>query len=410
MANTNTDDVALLKEELAQFLLSEIATAQGGAALRREVAEQVAAVIDQILDERLKPVLDNLERQAAEQSRQAGMKVDDALARLKSAMPADKSPVSDQKLSEIAATLDQLRQRVGRVEDAAKPPRVAAATAQPMQAPGRTEAKLADERIAAPRATSSSLPRWMFWLLLLLLALTVLGLGNLYYEKLSKPEIVAPPIVSTPKPTASAPVPVLSTPHPQAAVSVPPQNPVAIAPVTPTPTTTLPIPVPMGAATAVHLAPPPQPASRIPADFAIERGWLAAQPFAVDPRLARRVGSNDTLPTLKSLVCGASPNCSSDALMTEGMAGKQLIALQMLMSQIGDRFCSPRRSVAVTGLVSSEGLSDLAAIAKCAGGGPASCRETQNRVCPPDSDALQSGSQAARAVLLRWALWKTGST
>jgi hypothetical protein len=171
-------------------------------------------------------------------------------------------------------------------------------------------------------------------------------------------------------------------------------------------------PTPAPTAFATPAVPPPahQPAPRIPADFAIERGWLAAQPFAVDPRLARRVGSNEAIPTLKSMVCGRSPNCASDTLMTEGMAGKQLIALQMLMSQIGDRFCTPRRSVAVTGLVSAAGLADLAAIAKCAGGAPATCSETQNRVCPPDSDALQSGSQAARAVLLRWALWKTGST
>ncbi len=89
---------------------------------------------------------------------------------------------------------------------------------------------------------------------------------------------------------------------------------------------------------------PPQPHAHIPADFAIERGWLAAQPFAVEPRLAHRVGSSDALPTLKSIVCGRSPNCASDALMSDSVGGKQLIALQMLMSQIGDRFCTPRKS------------------------------------------------------------------
>lgn len=393
----NSDDVALLKEELAQFLLSEIASAQGGAAFRREVGEQVGAVIDQILAERLAPALENLERQAAEHARRTTASLDDALARLKASSPAQDSPAFNQRLAEISAGLDQLRQRVGRFEESAKPSRVA--VAQPMQAPGRAEARLADERIAAPGATSSSLPRWMFWLLLLLLALTALGLGNLYYEKLSKPEVATPPpVVSAPPPTTRAPAPVPATPLPQQAVSVPPQNASAIAPVTPRPAPTVPT------------APTPQPASRIPADFAIERGWLAAQPFAVEPRLARRVGSNESLPTLRSLVCGRSPNCSSDALMSEDMAAKQLIALQMLMSQIGDRFCAPRRAVAVTGLVSAQGLSDLAAIARCAGGAEARCSETQNRVCPPDSDALQSGSPAARATLLRWALWKTGST
>lgn len=394
MANTTGDDVALLKEELAQFLLGEITSAQGGEAFRREVGQQVAAAIDQILTERLRPTLDRLERQAADQARQTTTLVDDALARLKAAAPPGDPAGAEQRLAEIAASLEQLRQRVGRVEDR---PRAGAATAQPIARPA--EPKLADERIAAPRPSGAPLPRWLLWLLLLLLALSVLGLCNLYYERLFKPEIVTPPpiAVTQPLPAAPAPVAATSTPPP-APVSVPPQNSAAIPPVTPTPA-----PTPPPAAVT-------QPPSRIPADFAIERGWLAAQPFAVDPRLARRAGSDAARPTLKTLVCGRSPNCASDSLMVAGMEAEQLIALQMLMSQIGDRFCAPRRSVAVTGLVSAAGLADLAAIAACAGGAPATCRETQNRVCPPDPDALQSGSQAARASLLRWALWKMGST
>lgn len=396
----NTDDVALLKEELAQFLLTEISSAQGGAAFRREVGEQVGAVIDQILAERLKPALDNLERRAAEQSRATTAALDDALARVKSALPNNAAP--DEKLAEIAASLDALRQRLARVEETAR----RGAVAQPMQP--RSEPKLADERIAAPNPTASSLPRWMLWLLLLLLALSVLGLGNLYYEKLSKPDVAAPsPVTAAPPPAASAPAPAATpTPSPtpapqQQAVSVPPQNPDAIPAVTPRPAPTVPA--------AVTTTPAPQPPPRFPADFAIERGWLAAQPYAVDPRLARRVGSSQPFPTLKSIICGRTPNCTSDALLAAGMEDEQLIALQMLMSQIGDRFCVPRRSLAVTGLVSAAGLADLGAIAKCAGGAPAACKETQNRVCAPDADALQSGAQGARSALLRWALWKTGS-
>jgi hypothetical protein len=402
----NPDDVALLKEELAQFLLTEIASAQGGTAFRREVGDQVGVVIDQILAERLKPALDNLERSASEQSRAASDTLDAALARVKAATPTGDSPAVEQKLSEMTAALDQLRQRIARIEETPKPARLA--VAQPMQAPGRTESKLADERIAAPTATASSLPRWMVWLLLILLALSVLGLANLYYEKLSTPAATqapavafTPPPVTTPSPTTSAPPPA-TTPTPPTVtpapppVSVPPQNTAAIAPVTPKPAPTPPA--------------TPQPAARIPADFAIERGWLAAQPYAVEPRLARHLGLNESFPTLRSLVCGSSANCASDALIDDSMDGKQLVALQMLMSQIGDRFCVPRRSVAVTGKVSASGLADLAAIASCAGGATSRCTETQNRVCPPDPEALQSGSAAARATLMRWALWKTGST
>lgn len=403
----DTDDVARLKEELSQFLLSEIATAEGGQAFRREVEGQVGAVVDRMLAERLKPALDNLERQAAEQAQRSNATLDEALARLKAGTGTD-TAATDQKLSEIAASLEQLRQRVGKVEENAKPQRVAAATAQPL--PARTEAKLADERIAEPAASASSLPRWMVWLLLGLLALALLGLGNLYYEKLSKPDAVTPaPVAFAPAPTpASTPMtstPSTAVPSPpprQAAVSVPPQTPAAIAPVTPKPAPTQP--------TATPVTPPPQPATHIPADFAIERGWMAAQPYAVEPRLARHAGIYETSPTLKSLVCGRSPNCTSDALMTDGSEATQVIALQMLMSQIGDRFCVPRQTVAVTGKVSPAGLVDLAGIARCAGGAPAACHETQTRVCPPDSDALLSGSDAARATLLRWALWKTGST
>ncbi len=96
--------------------------------------------------------------------------------------------------------------------------------------------------------------------------------------------------------------------------------------------------------------------------------------------------------------------------MNAGSEAKQVIALQMLMSQIGDQFCIPRRTVAVTGQVSASGLADLAAIAKCAGGTAHPCVEAQDKVCPPDADALQAGMPSARAALLRWALWKTGST
>ena len=347
---------------------------------------------------------DELSRRAAEQSRATTAALDDALARVKSALPNNGSPAAEEKLAEIAASLDALRQRLARVEETSR----RGAVAQPMQP--RSEAKLADERIAAPNPSASSLPRWLLWLLLLLLALSVLGLGNLYYEKLTKPDAVTsapataspPPAASTPVPsavTAPAPTPAPAPPPQQQAVSVPPQTPVAIPDVTPRPAPIVP------AATT----PAPQPPPRFPADFAIERGWLAAQPYAVDPRLARRVGSSQPLPTLKSIVCGRTPNCTSDALLAAGMEDEQLIALQMLMSQIGDRFCVPRRSLAVTGIASATGLADLAAIAKCAGGAPAACKETQNRVCAPDADALQSGAQTARAALLRWALWKTGS-
>ena len=395
MANNAGDDVALLKEELAQFLLGEITSAQGGQAFRGEVSEQVAAVVDQILADRLRPTLERVERQAAEQAQRIDAALNDALAKLKAAAPAEDAQGLDRRLADVTATLEQLRQRLGRVEDQARPR--SAATAQPIALPAQP--RLADERIAAPRPSGS--PGWLLWLVLLLIALTVLGLGNLYYERIFKPEVVAQPQVSV-APAETLPAPASTTPPPQqAAVSVPPQNPPAIPSVTPAPA-----PTPPPAATT----PAPQPASRYPADFAIERGWLAAQPFAVDSVLAHRVGSAEARPTLKSMVCGRSPNCASDTLMTEGMAGKQLIALQMLMSQIGDRFCTPRRSVAVTGLVSAGGLADLAAIANCAGGATISCHETQNRVCPPDADALQSGSQAARSVLLRWALWKMGST
>lgn len=389
MANTTGDDVALLKDELAQFLLGEIASTQGGEAFRREVGDQVAAVIDHILAERLKPALDKLERRSTEQAAETTARVDDALRRLRASAPGEDAV--ERRLAEIAASLDQLRQRLARLEEQGGRPRTAA-MAQPIAAP---PPRLADERIAAPRPTGSALPRWMLWLLLALLVLSVLGLGNLYYERLFAPDVVTPP------PAAAAPqtsVPAMaSTTPPPAAVSVPPQNTATVAPPSPAP--------PLATAPA-----PSQPAARIPADFAIERGWLAAQPYAVDPRLARRVGANTQRPTLKSIVCDASPTCTSDTLMAEGTEAKQLIALQMLMSQIGDRFCTPRRSVAVNGLVSAEGLADFAGIANCAGGAPANCRETQNKVCAPDADALQSGSQAARAALLRWALWKTGST
>jgi hypothetical protein len=428
LANTTPDDVALLKQELAQFLLAEIAADQGGASFRKEVGTQVAAAIDRILDERLKPMLDNIERQAAEQARRTTAMTDDALRRLKAAAPATDPAATEQKLADITARLDELRQRLGRIEEAARPPRGPVATAQPLQP--RTEPRLADERLAVPATSGAGMPRWLVLLLLLIIALLIAGLGNLYYEKFNTPAPTTP-MIAAPSVTPPSPASALPATTPPAATSTdrhsdaappaerhadasPPQRdvvPPLPAPIT-VPTVT-PRPAPNDILPAHDTTPPPAAAPHaraIPADFAIERGWLAAQPYAVEPKLARRVGTAGAYPTLKSIVCGRSPNCTSDALMSDGVDGKQLIALQMLMSQIGDRFCNPRKSLAVTGLVSADGLADLAAIAKCAGGAPVRCAESQSTVCPPDADALQSGSQAARAQLLRWALWKTGST
>ncbi|MEJ1967470.1 MAG: hypothetical protein WDN03_02350 [Rhizomicrobium sp.] len=403
MANTSPDDVALLKQELAQFLLAEITSAGGAQAFRKEVGDQVGAVIDRILNERLDPALAAMQRQAAEQMRVLTERVERALRRVEDQAPAGPSPETDRQLADLTARLDDMRQRLAKVEEA-KP----RATAQPLRPPEtkQSETRLADERLAVAPASTSSLPRWALWLLLLLLALSVLGLGNLYYERLMAPDAVAspPPVFVAPAPSAQPPA---------THVSVPPQTPATMPTMTPTPAPapqTAPPVITPPPAVLPKPTPPQQHARAIPADFAIERGWLAAQPYAVEPRLARRVGTAGSLPTLKSVVCGRAGNCTSDALMSPGSEAKQLIALQMLMSQIGDRFCAPRRSVDVTGQVSAEGLADLAAIAKCAGGAAYPCRETDNRVCPPDSDSLQAGLPAARAALLRWALWKTGST
>jgi hypothetical protein len=97
-------------------------------------------------------------------------------------------------------------------------------------------------------------------------------------------------------------------------------------------------------------------------------------------------------------------------VLLNGSAAKQLIALQMLLSQIGDRFCYPRRAVRVTGEVDTGTLDQFAGVVKCAGAQPYPCRETDKQVCPPRTDAIQGGDVAALAQLLRWALWKTGST
>jgi hypothetical protein len=168
--------------------------------------------------------------------------------------------------------------------------------------------------------------------------------------------------------------------------------------VTPAPTTTPPA------------APPPAHAHAIPADFAIERGWLAAQPFAVEGNAARSAGANGHIATLKTLVCGHAVTCTADALLS-GPQATQFVALQMMMSQIGDRFCAPRRPVHVSGAVSDRALLELANVSRCPGlgaGGP--CKEGENKVCAPDGDMIEAGDANALSQLLRWALWKTGST
>jgi len=394
VANNTQDDVAQLKQELAQFLLTEITSVQGAATFKQEVADQVGAVIDQLFAERLTPALARMEQESARQIREITDRVEPALRRLEDGAPG--GPAVEQHLAEIAKQLDDVRQRLARVESRGGKP--GGAMVEPIRAPvdaGRASG-------VAPVAASASFPRWALWLLLLLILLTAAGLGNLYLERLvaPAPEAARP----TPPPTASAasaaPSPVVhaAAPAPQAVAPPPTATPSVVTPaVTPQPP---PTPQP---------APRPQ-ASRIPADFAIERGWLAAQPFAVEPRLARHVGVNGSFPTLRSVVCGASEVCTSDALLNSASDAKQVIVLQMLMAQIGDRYCAPRRTVAVTGQVSAAGLVDLAAIAACAGGTAHPCVETQNRVCPPDADSLQAGMATARAALLRWALWRTGST
>lgn len=412
MANTSPDDVAELKQELAQFLLTEITSAQGQQTFRKEVSAEVAAVIDQVLSERLAPALQNIERQAAEQMSQLTARVDAALRRFEQAAPVSgPSPETDQKISDLAARLDEMRARLVRMEEQGR-----RAVAQPIAAP-----KLADERIAVTPKHTSLVPRWALWIIIVLLALTALGLGNIYYERMmapapasaSAPVFVTPPSAAPPQ-TGALTGPISTTPAPAAAptqttapapVSVPAQNlpsnhamtPINNAPAPPTITA------------PASLPPQEHPAHAIPADFAIERGWLAAQPFAVERSVARHAGSNERIATLKSLVCGRSASCTADSLL-DGPDVKRLIALQMLMSQIGDRFCSPRRAVRVTGEVSADTLQELVGVARCAGAHAYPCKEGENRVCPPDPDAIQGGDESARAQLLRWALWKTGST
>jgi hypothetical protein len=395
VANTSPDDVAELKQELAQFLLTEITSAQGAQTFRKEVSAQVAAVIDQVLNERLTPALQRIESQAAEQANALTARVDAALRRVEQQVPGATSPETDQLVAELTARLDETRIRLARLEEQGR-----RAVAQPIAQPIATP-KLADERIAvAPRATSA-IPRWALWIIIALLALTALGLGNIYYERLMAP----PPADATPPVFVPPP----STPAPP--VSVPPQNPTPNPGVTPAAPTPAPSPAtaPPPAATPTPATVPPQHAHNIPADFAIERGWLAAQPFMVERAVARHAGATESITTLKRLVCGHGASCASDVLLS-GSDTKQLIALQMLMSQIGDRFCSPRRAVRVTGEVSAGGLTELTGVARCAGAHAYPCKETDSTVCPPDPDAIQAGDSSARAQLLRWALWKTGAT
>jgi len=402
VANTSPDDVSQLKQELAQFLLSEITSVKGAATFRQEVADQVGAVIDQLFADRLAPALAKMDQEKARQIREITDRVEPALRRLEDATSDGHSQASEQQLSEITRQLDEVRQRLARIEDQKRGARLGGATAQPLGANDPVSA----ERDRVPVAAAGApWPRWLLWLLLFLGVLTTAGLANLYYERLVAPvpeaiRAAPPPAVSAT--TSNAPSSVVSPveQRPPAVVAPPPSS---VAP----PAAATPSIVPQAPPPSV---PAPRPHARnIPADFAIERGWMAAQPFAVDPRLARRVGAGGTLPTLRSVVCGSSEVCTSDALLSAASDAKQIIALQMLMAQIGDRFCTPRRTVAVTGQVSAAGLADLAAIAQCAGGTAHPCVEAQDKVCPPDADTLQAGMQSARTALLRWALWKTGS-
>lgn len=397
MATTSPDDVALLKQELAQFLLAEITSTEGAATFRQEVSSEVGAVIDKILNERLTPALTKLQNASDEHARSTTATLEAALARLEDEVPGvTVSPDLEKKLGEIATRVDELRARVVRVEEKSR------ATAQPLAVPPR-EAKPANDDAAVRNAA----PPWVTWVLLALSIIAVFGVANLYLERLMAPTpstatttpVFTPPAANTTSPAAITPN--TTTPH----VSVPPQTTPAIPPATttPSPTTTVPTPT-------TTTPPAPTPHASIPADFAIERGWIAAQPFAVDARLARKAGAGDSITTLKSLVCGRGQSCASDTLVNEASGIKQVIALQMVMSQIGDRFCTPRRSVSVNGSVTAAGLADLAAITRCAERGPKLCVETNNRVCPPDANAITIDPESSRGALLRWALWKIGST
>ena len=402
MANTSPDDVSQLKQELAQFLLSEITSVQGAATFRQEVADQVGAVIDQLFAERLAPALAKMEQDSARQIREITDRVEPALRRLEDATSGGPSQASEQQLSEITRQIDEIRQRLARIEDQKRGARLGGATVQTL---GANDPAGAERDRGPATAAVAPWPRWLLWLLLFLGVLTTAGLANLYYERLVAP---APEAIRA-APPATAPV--AASNAPSSVVGAIAQRPAAVA--APPPSSVAP---PAAATPSIvpQAPPPPVPAPRpharnIPADFAIERGWMAAQPFAVDPRLARRVGAAGTLPTLRSVVCGSSEVCTSDALLSAASDAKQIIALQMLMAQIGDGFCTPRRTVAVTGQVSAAGLADLAAIALCAGGTAHPCVEAQDKVCPPDADTLQAGMPSARTALLRWALWKTGS-
>jgi hypothetical protein len=397
VANTSPDDVAELKQELAQFLLTEITSVQGASTFRKEVSDQVGAVIDQVLTARLVPALQNMERQAAEQANQLTARVDAALRRVEHQVPGATSPETDKLVADLTARLDETRTRLARLEEQGR-----RAVAQPI-AQSIATPKLADERIAVAPKSASAVPRWALWIVIALLALTALGLGNIYYERLMAPQpAAATPPVFVPPPATPAPL--------TAPVSVPPQNPPQNSGVTPATPAPAPAMAPPPAATpAPATAPPATHARNIPADIAIERGWLAAQPFMVERAVARHAGATESITTLKRLVCGHGASCTSDALLS-GPDAKQLIALQMLMSQIGDRFCSPRRAVRVTGEVSAGGLTELTGVARCAGAHAYPCKETDSTVCPPDPDAIQAGDASARAQLLRWALWKTGAT
>ena len=411
MANTSADEVAELKQELAQFLLTEITSAQGAQTFRKEVGAEVAAVIDQLLNERLTPAIQRIESQAAEQANALTARVDAALRRFEQGAPvaAGPSPETDQKIAELTARLDEMRARLLRTEEQGR-----RAVAQPIAAP-----KLADERIAVTPKNTSLVPRWALWVIILLLTLTALAIGNIYVERMTaaepapvtnNPPAFVPPAAGvapsnmTLAPTTSG----HSSPPPpstQPPAAVPPQNPASNSTVTPTPINNTPAPPAVTSPAAT-----PHAGHAIPAEFAIERGWLAAQPFAVEGTVAKRAGASGHITTLKSLVCGRSVTCTADSLFA-GSDTTKFIALQMLMSQIGDRFCNPRRGVHVSGEVSDSSLRELAEVTRCAGlraSGP--CKEGDNKVCLSDGDMIEAGDVSALSQLLRWALWKSGST
>ena len=190
MANTSADEVAELKQELAQFLLTEITSAQGAQTFRKEVGAEVAAVIDQLLNERLTPAIQRIESQAAEQANALTARVDAALRRFEQGAPvaAGPSPETDQKIAELTARLDEMRARLLRTEEQGR-----RAVAQPIAAP-----KLADERIAVTPKNTSLVPRWALWVIILLLTLTALAIGNIYIERMTAAEPA--PVTNNPQP------------------------------------------------------------------------------------------------------------------------------------------------------------------------------------------------------------------